>query len=166
VFFDLAVEDNLQIKFVVPRANTDPAALAEVLGDSRTMIGLSDAGAHLDMLCESGYPTYLLGHWVREKRALTLERAVQRITVGTRRLLRLQGPRQAAHRRGSRHRAFRRSEGRFAAAAHAGEGSAGGRHAPVLQGRGNFRGVIVNGQVLYRDGRHTGVWPGKVLRSS
>ena len=32
VFFDLAVEDNLQIKFVVPRANTDPAALAEMLG--------------------------------------------------------------------------------------------------------------------------------------
>jgi len=26
--------------------------------------------------------------------------------------------------------------------------------------------VIVNGQVLYREGRHTGAWPGKVLRSS
>jgi N-acyl-D-aspartate/D-glutamate deacylase len=54
VFFDLAVADNLQIKFVVPRANTDPLGLAQVLSDSRTMIGLSDAGAHLDMLCESG----------------------------------------------------------------------------------------------------------------
>ncbi|MGZ5167519.1 MAG: N-acyl-D-amino-acid deacylase family protein [Burkholderiales bacterium] len=80
VFFDLAVADNLQIKFVVPRANTDPAQLADMLKDSRTLIGLSDAGAHLDMLCESGYPTYLLGHWVREKRVLTLERAIQRIT--------------------------------------------------------------------------------------
>jgi N-acyl-D-aspartate/D-glutamate deacylase len=51
-----------------------------MIGDTRTMIGLSDAGAHLDMLCESGYTTYLLGHWVREARALTLERAIQRIT--------------------------------------------------------------------------------------
>src|SRR5690606_27966051 len=80
VFFDLAVEDQLQIKYVVPRANTDRAALAEALGDSRTMIGLSDAGAHLDMLCESGYTTYLLGHWVRDEKALSLEKAIQRIT--------------------------------------------------------------------------------------
>ena len=49
-FFDLAVADNLQIKFVVPRANTDPEQLADMVRDSRTLIGLSDAGAHLDML--------------------------------------------------------------------------------------------------------------------
>lgn len=79
-FFDLAVADQLRIKFVVPRANTDEAALAAVLNDSRTLIGVSDAGAHLDMLCESGYTTYLLRYWVREKQALTLERAIQRIT--------------------------------------------------------------------------------------
>ncbi|MGH8700897.1 MAG: N-acyl-D-amino-acid deacylase family protein, partial [Burkholderiales bacterium] len=80
VFFDLVVTDHLQSKFVMPRANTNPAELAERLRDPRTLIGLSDAGAHLDMLCESGYTTYLLGHWVREERALELERAIQRIT--------------------------------------------------------------------------------------
>ena len=79
-FFDIAVEDQLQVKYVVPRANTDKHALAQALADSRTLIGLSDAGAHLDMLCESGYTTYLLGHWVREQKAMSLERAIQRIT--------------------------------------------------------------------------------------
>ena len=69
VFFDIAVDDDLNVKFVTPRANTDPVALAAVLRDSRTMIGLSDAGAHLDMLCEAGYTTYLLGYWVREQKA-------------------------------------------------------------------------------------------------
>ncbi|HEX3170170.1 MAG TPA: amidohydrolase family protein, partial [Burkholderiales bacterium] len=80
VFFDIAVDDDLNVKFVTPRANTDPVALAAVLRDSRTMIGLSDAGAHLDMLCEAGYTTYLLGYWVREQKALSLEHAVKRIT--------------------------------------------------------------------------------------
>ena len=80
VFFDIAVDDDLNVKFVTPRANTDPVALAAVLRDSRTMIGLSDAGAHLDMLCEAGYTTYLLGYWVREQKALSLEHAIKRIT--------------------------------------------------------------------------------------
>lgn len=165
VFFDLAVADNLQIKFVVPRANTDPAALAEVLRDSRTMIGLSDAGAHLDMLCESGYTTYLLGHWVREERALTLERAIQRITS------------EPADFFGFKDR------GRLQAGAAADivifdEDTVNSplRPTPVkdLPAGGTrlyckaegISQVIVSGQVLYRDGRHTGVLPGKVLRSS
>ena len=164
VFFDLAVADNLQIKFVVPRANTGPTELAEMLGDSRAMIGLSDAGAHLDMLCESGYTTYLLGHWVREERALTLERAIQRITS------------EPADFFGFRDR------GRLRAGAAADivifdetKVNSPLRPTPVqdLPAGGTrlyckaegISEVIVNGQVLYRDGRHTGALPGTVLRS-
>jgi N-acyl-D-aspartate/D-glutamate deacylase len=44
------------------------------------LLGLGDGGAHLDMLCDSGYPTYVLGTWVREHGALTLEEAVRRMT--------------------------------------------------------------------------------------
>ena len=32
------------------------------------------------MLCNAGYPSYLLGTFVREKQALTLEHAIKRIT--------------------------------------------------------------------------------------
>ena len=164
-FFDLAVADNLQVKFVVPRANTDPAQLADMVQDSRTLIGLSDAGAHLDMLCECGYPTYLLAHWVREKRTLTLERAVQRITS------------EPADYFGFKDR------GRLKAGAAADivvfdeatvnspvrptavkDLPAGGTRL-YCKAEGISR-VIVNGQVLYRDGRHTGAHPGRVLRSA
>ena len=165
VFFDLAVADSLQVKFVVPRANTDPAQLADMMRDSRTLIGLSDAGAHLDMLCECGYPTYLLAHWVREKRTLTLERAIQRITS------------EPADFFGFKDR------GRLQAGAAADivifdEDTVNSpvRPSPVkdLPAGGTrlyckaegISQVLVNGQVLYRDGRHTGVLPGKVLRSS
>jgi N-acyl-D-aspartate/D-glutamate deacylase len=44
------------------------------------VVALSDAGAHLDTLCDQGFTTYLLGHWVRERRRLRLEEAVRLIT--------------------------------------------------------------------------------------
>jgi N-acyl-D-aspartate/D-glutamate deacylase len=44
------------------------------------LLGLGDGGAHLDMLCDSGYPTYVLGTWVRERNVLQLEEAVRRMT--------------------------------------------------------------------------------------
>ena len=42
--------------------------------------GLSDAGAHASQLCDACYSTHLLGHWVRERKALSLEDAVWRLT--------------------------------------------------------------------------------------
>jgi len=164
-FFDLAVADNLQIKFVVPRANTDPEQLADMVRDSRTLIGLSDAGAHLDMLCECGYPTYLLAHWVREKRALSLERAVQRITS------------EPADFFGFKDRG-RLKSGAAADIVIFDENTVGSPLRPTAvkdlpaggtrlycKAEGISR-VIVGGQEIYREGRHTGAYPGKVLRSS
>src|SRR5262249_37430311 len=45
-----------------------------------TMLGLSDAGAHASQLCDACFSTYLLGHWVREKKTLALEQAVRMLT--------------------------------------------------------------------------------------
>ena len=36
-------------------------------------VSLSDAGAHLSLLCDSGYGLDLLGKWTRDLRVLTLE---------------------------------------------------------------------------------------------
>ena len=43
-------------------------------------IGLSDAGAHVGMLCDAPLPTDLLGNWVREREVLSLEKAVHKLT--------------------------------------------------------------------------------------
>jgi N-acyl-D-aspartate/D-glutamate deacylase len=73
--------NGLETKFILPRANTNPERIPDLLRESdRTLIGLSDGGAHVDMFCEAGYTTYMLAHWVREKKALTLEHAVKRMT--------------------------------------------------------------------------------------
>ena len=44
------------------------------------MLGLSDAGAHIDQLCDAPLPTDLLGTWVRERNVLALEHAVRKLT--------------------------------------------------------------------------------------
>ena len=79
-FLDLAIEDKLNIQFTMEIFNADEKRIPELITDSRTMIGLSDGGAHVDMLCDAGYCTYLLGTWVRDKGAISLEHAVKRIT--------------------------------------------------------------------------------------
>ena len=162
--FRAAFDDDLNVKFVTPRANTDPVALAAVLRDSRTMIGLSDAGAHLDMLCEAGYTTYLLGYWVREQKALSLEHAIKRITSEPADFFGFKG------------------RGRLQAGAAADvvvfdentissplrpsavkDLPAGGTR--LYCKASGVRDVIVNGQTLYENGRHTGAIAGQILRS-
>jgi N-acyl-D-aspartate/D-glutamate deacylase len=163
-FFDLAVA-TISRSVRRARANTDPEQLADMVRDSRTLIGLSDAGAHLDMLCECGYPTYLLAHWVREKRALSLERAVQRITS------------EPSDFFGFKDRG-RLKSGAAADIVIFDENTVGSPLRPTAvkdlpaggtrlycKAEGISR-VIVGGQEIYREGRHTGAYPGKVLRSS
>ncbi len=79
-FFDLALDDDLKTRFTVATVNTDAAAVAEIFSHPLTLLGLSDAGAHLTLFCEAGQTSRFLGHWVRERRALSLEEAVRRIT--------------------------------------------------------------------------------------
>jgi N-acyl-D-aspartate/D-glutamate deacylase len=77
---DLALDSELASRFRFAAANTDDEDVAELLAHPASMLGLSDAGAHASQLCDAGAPTTLLGKWVREKGALTLEEGVRRLT--------------------------------------------------------------------------------------
>ena len=44
------------------------------------VLGLTDAGAHVDQLCDAPLPTDLLGNWVRDRQLMPLERAVRKLT--------------------------------------------------------------------------------------
>ncbi len=61
-------------------ANNDPAAVAELVRDATTVIGASDAGAHLQMMCGAGDTTLLLTRHVRDRPDLSLEEAVHQLT--------------------------------------------------------------------------------------
>ena len=72
--------DDLATRFRVVMDNDGDDEIGELLADKRTLLGLSDAGAHATQLCDACYSTHLLGHWVRERKALSLEDAVWRLT--------------------------------------------------------------------------------------
>ena len=77
---DLSLESDLTTRFRIPVANSNEDDIAILLKDPTTVLGLSDAGAHASQLCDACFSTHLLGHWVREKKVLSLEEAVRMLT--------------------------------------------------------------------------------------
>jgi N-acyl-D-aspartate/D-glutamate deacylase len=79
-WLDLALADDLETEFLAGLMNADDEAVGDLITHPRTLVSLSDAGAHLSLLCDAGYSTTLLGKWVRQKQRLSLEAAVRRLT--------------------------------------------------------------------------------------
>jgi N-acyl-D-aspartate/D-glutamate deacylase len=86
---DLPLADGMATRFRIVLDNDGDDEIGDLLADKRTLLGLSDAGAHATQLCDACYSTHLLGHWVRERRALSLEDAVWRLTGHPHRAFRL-----------------------------------------------------------------------------
>ena len=79
-FLDVVLADDLDTELTISSWNTREDRMRELLNNPAILMALGDGGAHVDMLCDAGYPTYLLGTWVREKQAITLEEGVRKLT--------------------------------------------------------------------------------------
>jgi N-acyl-D-aspartate/D-glutamate deacylase len=164
VFFDLPLEDDLKSIYMVPLLDIDPERVGRKLSDPRTMIGLSDGGAHVDMLCNAGYPTYLLGTFVRERQALSLEYAIKRITSEPAAFFGLRDRGRLAPGMAADITIFDRDTVGCSVRPEVRHDLPRGGRRMVSPAEG-IKCVIVNGQVLLDDGRHSGVLPGQALRS-
>lgn len=80
-FLDITLADDLELEFTMTAYNRRVDRMTELLSDDSVLIGLGDGGAHVDMLCDSGYPTYFLGTWIRERGIMSLEEGVRRLTT-------------------------------------------------------------------------------------
>lgn len=80
VMLDLALAEDLRTTFVAQLLNSDEAAVATMLNHPHSIVSLSDAGAHLTFFTDAGFGLHLLGHWVRERGAMSLPEAVRRLT--------------------------------------------------------------------------------------
>jgi N-acyl-D-amino-acid deacylase len=77
---DLSIAENLELGFTMSLINTDPEVVERLITHPDVLLGLSDAGAHVDQHCDAGMPTYLLHEWVHKRAAMTLEEGVRRLT--------------------------------------------------------------------------------------
>jgi N-acyl-D-aspartate/D-glutamate deacylase len=163
---DVLVSDRLKTVITVRDRGQDDDSWrkrAEIWRDSRTVVGASDAGAHLDMIDSFSYATTLLARAVRERPLLGMEEAIHLLTDRPARLYGLRG-------RG------RLAEGWWADLVLLDPGSVG--PGPVYTrydlpgGSGRIYGeaegigqVIVNGEVIVEDGQFNDARPGHLIRS-
>ena len=80
VMCELSLAEDLETRFRAYIANDDPEEVARLLTEDHVVLGLTDAGAHVDQLCDAPLPTDLLGNWVRDRELMPLERAVRKLT--------------------------------------------------------------------------------------
>jgi N-acyl-D-aspartate/D-glutamate deacylase len=161
----VAADDFRTVLWPMPTDN-DPASWElrrEVWDDPRTLLGGSDAGAHLDRMCGSTYTTRLLADCLRGRRLVSLERAVQMLTQEPATLFGLAG-------RGTI------VEGNHADLVLVDPDEVGaedarlvtdlpGGSARLTAGSRGVARVYVSGVATVKDGRPTGATPGRVLRS-
>jgi N-acyl-D-amino-acid deacylase len=162
VIIDLALEKHLKQFFIQPIVNEDQDIVLGMMRHPRSVVTFSDSGAHVSQIMDSSIQTHLLGHWVRERQALTLEYAIRKITFELASFWGLQG------------RGMIR-EGNFADLAIFDPQTisptmptleydlpAGARR--LKQKSAGIKATIVNGEVLMRNNEHTGALPGRLLR--
>ena len=111
-WLDLVTADGLDVEFLAGLLNTDEKVVGDLIVHPLTLITLSDAGAHLSLMCDAGYSSTLLGKWVRGLKRLSLEAAVKRLTDDPARAYRIPAARPARARLLGRRRRLRPGHGR------------------------------------------------------
>jgi N-acyl-D-aspartate/D-glutamate deacylase len=162
VMIDLSLAADFDLLFSQPFANQDPDIVLDMIRHPRTVIGVSDSGAHVSQIIDSSIPTYLLGHWVRETQALRWEEAVRMLTFDT------------ASAWGLRDRGLLQEglagdvvvfdpERIGPGLPHAASDLPAGAKRLTQKATG-ILATVVNGQVFMRDGETTGALAGQLLR--
>ena len=136
-----------------------------MLQSDRTVLSLSDGGAHCGVICDASFPTYLLTHWVRDRsrgERISLESAVKQQCHDTARLYGLQdrGTLEPGMRADINIIDFDALE--IAPPKMVFDLPAGGRR--MIQTATGYRHTFLKGVETFTDGVSTGAKPGTVIR--
>ncbi len=163
---DIVLADDLRTVLWPKASDGDDASWAlraTVWDDPRAMIGGSDAGAHLDRMCGTNYPTSFLSDCLRRRKLVSMERAIQMMTEAPARLFGLVDRGRVAE--GMRADLFVFDPVTVGSEpARLVDDLPGGTNRLVADATGVVR-VLVNGVETVVDGKATGATPGTLLRS-
>ncbi|MBV8972895.1 MAG: amidohydrolase family protein [Sphingomonadaceae bacterium] len=137
----------------------------ELLEHPATVVSLSDGGAHCGVICDAASPTFMLTHWVRDrKRAgrLSLAAAVKRQTADTAAMYGLDDRGRLAPGMVADVNIIDLAALRLHKPYIAFDLPAGGKR--LLQKADGYRYTIKSGVVTFRDGVATGARPGRLIR--
>jgi N-acyl-D-aspartate/D-glutamate deacylase len=140
--------------------------LAEMIAHPDTVIGLSDGGAHVKMICDASMPTYLLTHWTRDRargETLPLELVVQKQAAGTAAVVGLTDRGTIEVGKKADLNVIDLEHLTLHAPRSVDDLPAGGRR--ILQDATGYVATIVSGVVTRRNDRDTGARPGRLVRA-
>ena len=80
LMLDIAIEEDLRTVFTAMLLNSNEEAVGRMLNHPHSLVSLSDAGAHLTFFNDAGFGLHLMGHWARDRGAMSLSEAVRRLT--------------------------------------------------------------------------------------
>ena len=152
-----------RLKFVI-EANPDAdAMIASYLKSPQTILGASDAGAHVKTFCGGGNTSLVLSKWVRDEKVLTIEEAVRRMTSEPAEVLGLPGRGRLAPGFAADVVVFDLDRISYEAPRLVDDLPGGGER--LWHDATGFDHVLVNGRSVVREGELTGELAGAVLRS-
>ena len=162
---DLAVEERLETEFQLQsRPPENDVALAEYVRSGHALPSQSDAGAHLNTnYCTAGESSWVLGAWVRDRGLLSLEDAIRRYTFQPARLMGLTD--RGLVREGMAADLMTFDLARIGVKDDEVSRDGPGGTPRRVQGAEGVHHVIVNGELVLDQGRHSGAFPGRVLRA-
>ncbi|MFM8356501.1 MAG: N-acyl-D-amino-acid deacylase family protein [Gammaproteobacteria bacterium] len=163
-FCEITVRDEGKATFTHAILNQRPEAVEEMIGNTTVVLGLADAGAHVGQIMDASQPTFFLRDWVRDRKLLSIEEAIRRLTSDTARLFGL-------HDRGVLRPGAVADvnvidlEGLRLPAPEYVHDFPGGAGRFIQRGAG-YDYTLVNGAVFMERGEHTGAFAGRILRSA
>jgi len=167
IAYDLLLEDEGRAFLFSPFANyadynLDPCG--EMIAHKDCVMGLGDGGAHVGIISDANFVTYLLTHWGRDraKGRFDLGFLVRRQTHDTARAVGLNDRGVIAPGMKADLNVIDMAALEVEAPSMAYDLPAGGKR--LLQGAKGYEATIVSGEVIYRKGKPTGALPGKLIR--
>jgi len=167
IAYDLLLEDDGRAFLFAPFANfadynLDPCG--EMIAHKDCVMGLGDGGAHVGIISDANFVTYLLTHWGRDraKGRFDLGFLVKRQTHDTARAVGLNDRGVIAPGMKADLNVIDMDTLEVEAPSMAYDLPAGGKR--LLQGAKGYEATIVSGEVIYRKGKPTGALPGKLIR--
>ncbi len=167
VVYDALLESDGRELLYFPLYNYTEFSLDNVramLGHPLTLVGLSDSGAHVGIVCDSTYATFALMHWSRDRAEgkIPVERMVQMLASDTANFMGLRDrgvvePGKRADLNVIDHAGLTLHRPRLAR-----DLPAGGRR--LVQDATGYRATIVAGEVIVENDQMTGARPGKLVR--
>lgn len=166
VFFDILVATGMQVDFKLTEAQSrDGAKVEQILRHPRTIAGTSDGGAHVKMFVGGHYPTDLLNWMVKEDRRMTLEELHNLLSHRPARIFGLADRGSLVAGKAADILIYDYDEIGFSTSYVVAHDLPGGDWRRTVPARG-VSYVLVNGEVIVKDGKTTGVYPGRLLSSA